>query len=102
MGDRATTFFTPHLGSAVHRVRYEIAYKAAQYLLPPYLKRYQEEYTNNCPVKLTIDNNLEIASKLELGQIDLACMKWWDNRPGFNSRLWRREELVAIAPPNHQ
>ena len=29
-------------------------------------------------------------------------MEWWDNRPGFKSKLWRTEELVVIVPPSHQ
>ncbi|MEM8778792.1 MAG: phosphonate dehydrogenase [Cyanobacteria bacterium P01_G01_bin.49] len=33
LSDRASTFFTPHLGSAVHQVRYEIAHQAAQNIL---------------------------------------------------------------------
>lgn len=72
------------------------------YLLPPYIKRYQEKYRDSCPVELTIDNNLEVANQLESGQIDLALMEWWDNRPGFTSKLWRNEEFVVIVPPNHQ
>ncbi|MEM8778791.1 MAG: LysR family transcriptional regulator [Cyanobacteria bacterium P01_G01_bin.49] len=72
------------------------------YLLPPYIKCYQEKYLDSCPIELTIDNNLAIAQQLELGQIDLALMEWWDNRPGFTSQLWRKEEFVVIVPPNHQ
>lgn len=71
------------------------------YLLPPYLKDYQEKYADTCPVELTIGNNPTIADQIESGQIDLALMEWWDNRPGFTSQLWRSEELVAIAPADH-
>ena len=71
------------------------------YLLPPYIKRYQEKYLDSCPIELTISNNLDIANQLESGQIDLACMEWWDHRANFVSQLWRSEQLVVIMPPNH-
>jgi DNA-binding transcriptional LysR family regulator len=28
-------------------------------------------------------------------------MEWWDDRPGFNAGVWRREKLVVIVPPEH-
>lgn len=33
LSDRTSTFFTPHLGSAVHKIRYEIALEAAHNIL---------------------------------------------------------------------
>jgi hypothetical protein len=26
-------------------------------------------------------------------------MEWWDDRPGFEAAVWRREKLVVIVPP---
>ena len=28
-------------------------------------------------------------------------MEWWDERPGFVSRVWRSEEMVVIVAPDH-
>ncbi|MEM8831771.1 MAG: LysR family transcriptional regulator [Cyanobacteria bacterium P01_G01_bin.19] len=72
------------------------------YLLPTYIKNYQTQYPDSCPVELKIADNLKIIKQLEMGQIDLALTEWWDNRSGFASQLWRSEKLVVITSPNHQ
>ena len=28
-------------------------------------------------------------------------MEWWDDRPGFEAAVWRREKLVVIVPREH-
>jgi DNA-binding transcriptional LysR family regulator len=28
-------------------------------------------------------------------------MEWWDDRPGFFARTWRKEPLVVIVAPSH-
>jgi DNA-binding transcriptional LysR family regulator len=28
-------------------------------------------------------------------------MEWWDDRPGFEAAVWRRERLVVIVSPEH-
>lgn len=68
------------------------------YLLQPYIKSY---FDGRQPPQLQIHRNPLIADKLEAGEIDIAAMEWWDNRPGYVARPWRREELVAIVPPDH-
>lgn len=70
------------------------------YLLPPYLKSYLTRHGES-GVNLVIHRNQVIANRLESGELDIAVMEWWDNRSGFAARVWRREELVVIAPPNH-
>jgi DNA-binding transcriptional LysR family regulator len=71
------------------------------YLLQPYLKSYREEHGQRAPLDVHIHQNPVIARKLEDGEIDIAAMEWWDGRPGFVVRPWRREELVVIVPPDH-
>lgn len=69
------------------------------YLLQPYLKAYRDAFAER--MEIVIGSNPDIAGKLENFEIDVAVMEWWDDRPGFEARLWRREELVLIVPPDH-
>jgi molybdate transport repressor ModE-like protein len=71
------------------------------YLLQPYVKTYLDHHSHSHDVDLVIDRNPVIADKLQSGEIDVAVMEWWDNRPGFTAQLWRSEELVVIVPPHH-
>jgi len=71
------------------------------YLLPPYVKAYLDHHNHSRDVDMVIDCNQVIADKLHSGEIDVAVMEWWDNRPGFTAQLWRKEELVVIVPPQH-
>lgn len=70
------------------------------YLLPPLLKRFRmESQDDDC--ELLIDRNPAIADYLEHGEIDIALMEWWDERPGFDATCWRQEPIVVIVPPDH-
>ncbi len=69
------------------------------YLLHPYLKAYGEQSGAN--VDIQIHQNPVVAEKLANGEIDVALMEWWDERPGFVSRIWRTEEMVVIVAPDH-
>ena len=71
------------------------------YLLPAYVKSYLDENAGRYKVEMLIHNNPVIADKLEAGEIDVAAMEWWDNRPGYSAREWRRERLVVIVAPDH-
>jgi DNA-binding transcriptional LysR family regulator len=71
------------------------------YLLPPYIKQFLDQIPSTPKISFTIEANPAIADRLERGQVDLAVMEWWDNRPGFTSRVWLRENLVFIVPPYH-
>lgn len=71
------------------------------YLLPRYLRGIRETEPELGEVDLTIASNPEIADRLTAGELDLAAMEWWDDRPGFTALAWRREELVVIVPPDH-
>lgn len=69
------------------------------YLLPPYLKAYGEQ--TGAIVDIQISPNPLVAEKLANGEIDVALMEWWDERPGYVSRVWRTEEMVVIVAPDH-
>lgn len=71
------------------------------YLLQPYLKSYLEETGGSHPLDVCIHPNPVIADMLDAGEIDVAAMEWWDRRPGYAARPWRREELVVIVPRGH-
>lgn len=71
------------------------------YLLQPYIKSFLAETGRQNPVEIVIQQNPVIADKLESGEIDVATMEWWDDRPGYIARPWRQEELVVIVEPDH-
>lgn len=69
------------------------------YLLPPLMKRYLAERTRS-ELELTIESNPSIAQKLENGELDVALMEWWDERPGFDAFCWKEEPVVLIVHPD--
>ncbi|WP_298824251.1 LysR family transcriptional regulator [uncultured Piscinibacter sp.] len=71
------------------------------YLLPPFLRRFLDAGHGTNSFDVTIASNPELARSLESGEVDVAVMEWWDGRPGFSARTWRREELVVITAPDH-
>lgn len=71
------------------------------YVLQPYLRTYLEG-RDPASFDVVIDCNPVIAQKLSDAEIDVAVMEWWDRRPGFLWKEWRREPLVVIVPPKHR
>lgn len=65
------------------------------YLLPPCLARAA------MPAVLRLGTNPETVARLASGEVDLAFLEWWDDRPGYEATVWREEEIVAIVPPGH-
>lgn len=51
--------------------------------------------------QVAIADNPEIARRLLAGEIDVALMEWWRERPGVAARVWREEPIVAIVPQDH-
>lgn len=82
------------------RLRIGASSNIGVYLLPPLLRRYLDIYPR-CQLELTIDRNPVIATALENGELDIALMEWWDQRPGFAHRIWRHESVVVIVRPDH-
>jgi molybdate transport repressor ModE-like protein len=72
---------------------------AGIYLLQPFLKTYNEVAPHTLDV--VIGDNNSIAAKLKGFEIDVAVMEWWDDSPGVEVKVWRREDLVLIVPPQH-
>lgn len=70
------------------------------YLLQPRLRAYRDRATHK--LDIVIGSNSNIVNQLQNFEIDVAVMEWWDQRPGFCARIWHREELVVIVPPDHR
>lgn len=72
------------------------------YLLQPYFKSFRSTLDEFSPKPdLVIASNEEILGRLDRDEIDLGVTEWWNDRPGFVSRIWRREKLVVITEPRH-
>lgn len=69
------------------------------YLLQPQLAAFQA--VDFRPTDLWIGANAAVADRLATGNADVALMEWWDDRPGFCARTWRKEPLVVIVAPDH-
>ena len=69
------------------------------YLLPRFIKRFTEE--SGVGANLVIGTNPMISDRIEAGEVDVAVLEWWDDRPGFVSGPWRCERLVVIVAPDH-
>src|SRR5690606_11570028 len=51
--------------------------------------------------ELWIGGNPIVAERLNTRRADVGLMEWWDDRPGFQALVWRREPLVVIVGPHH-
>lgn len=71
------------------------------YLLQPLVKAFHAAHPAIGPIDIRIGTNLDTAKRLEDAEIDIGLMEWWDDRPGFDAGIWRREKLVVIVPPGH-
>ncbi len=71
------------------------------YMLPPAVSAFRAGGDEATDVGFYIGTNLEVAERLDNRSADVAVMEWWDGRDGYRSRVWRREPMVVIAPPDH-
>ena len=71
------------------------------YLLQPAFKKFYEDNRDAISLDMVIDRNDRIADLLESDEIDVATMEWWDRRPGFVHRPWKKEPLVVIVGSSH-
>jgi DNA-binding transcriptional LysR family regulator len=69
------------------------------YLLPELLTHLRRQ--GRTLPQVAIADNPEIARQVLVGEIDVALMEWWTDRPGLTARVWREEPIVAIVPPQH-
>jgi DNA-binding transcriptional LysR family regulator len=70
------------------------------YLLQPHIAAFRQ--CAGIPVEQWIGSNSDVVARLERGEADVAAMEWWDGRPGFTARTWRREPLVVIVGSGHR
>ena len=71
------------------------------YLLQPFLFEYGQMQASTAALDLQIGSNPEIVERLTMGELDVAVLEWWDQRPGFTAYPWRKEKLVVIVNPGH-
>jgi DNA-binding transcriptional LysR family regulator len=71
------------------------------YVLQPLLRAFRAAVPFDGPLDVRIGSNLDTVRRLEDAEVDIALTEWWDDRPGFDARVWRRETLVLIVSPDH-
>lgn len=71
------------------------------YLLQPLVKAFTATQPLIGPVDIRIGTNPDTAKRLEDSEVDIGLMEWWDDRAGFEARIWRDEPVVVIVPPDH-
>lgn len=81
-------------------VRIAAASNIGAYILPPIIAGIERSWGRR--IDVWIGSNPDVAERLGTGEADLTAMEWWDGRPGFVARPWRRERLCVIAPPGHR
>ena len=69
------------------------------FMLPPPIASFAA--ISAVSVEPWIGSNVEVLQRLEDGMADVAAVEWWDDRPGFDATVWRRERLVVIVAPDH-
>lgn len=82
------------------RLRIAAASNVGIYLLPGPIADFRRRF--GIEVEVWIGSNPQVATRVELGEADLAAMEWWDDRPGLIGKAWLREPLVVIVPPGHR
>lgn len=80
-------------------LRVSAASNIGVYLLQPKIASFVE--ATGVIVEPWIGPNPDVAERLQGGLADVGLMEWWNARPGFEARPWRRERLVLIVSPAH-
>lgn len=70
------------------------------YLLPKLIGAFKDQFPMT-EIELLYGTNAEAIDHVEVGAADVGLTEWWDDRRGFLGRIWHREPLVVIVPPNH-
>lgn len=69
------------------------------YSLQPAIARFAS--VHGLDIEPWIGANPAVADRLARGLADVAVMEWWDDRPGFDAKVWRREPLKVIVAGSH-
>jgi len=69
------------------------------YSLQPAIARFGN--LHGLAIEPWIGANPVVADRLSRGLADVAVMEWWDGRPGFDTKVWRREPLKIIVAGSH-
>lgn len=72
------------------------------YLMQPLIRAFAAAHPEIGPVDVRLGTNPETVERLQNSEVDIALMEWWDDRPGFQARVWRDEPVVVIVPPDHR
>jgi DNA-binding transcriptional LysR family regulator len=72
------------------------------YLIHPAFGDFSREVAGSVDTRLIIGTNAAVADQLEIGEIDVAVMEWWDDRPGCAAVPWCTEEVVVITSADHE
>lgn len=89
-----------HSLRSARTLRVAAASNVGVYLLQPALASFTA--THGAAIEPWIGANPEVAERLESGKADVALMEWWDDRPSFVARAWRKEPVVLVAPTSHE
>ncbi|MQA12143.1 MAG: LysR family transcriptional regulator [Pseudonocardiaceae bacterium] len=71
------------------------------YLLQPVVKTIGDAHAEHYRIRQRLGPNAEIIECLQTGAVDVAITEWWDHRTGFETTMWREEDLVVIVGPGH-
>lgn len=72
----------------------------ATYWLPPFIARFHARYPG-IRLRLVIANTAHIAEELLSCEIDVALVEGPVADPRFDTRPWRTEEMLVVAPRDH-
>lgn len=71
------------------------------YLLPDLMRRFRESTGGaKVEVEVLVDSNAEVLRRLDERLLDVALTEWVGPHASARGSVWRREPLVAIAPPD--
>lgn len=73
----------------------------SSFLLAEGLKAFDTATGRGIPWTVRTAANPSLADALDAGEIDVAVMEWALEQKGLSVRLWRREPLVLVVPPDH-
>ena len=71
------------------------------YLLQPVLKAISDAHAGRYRIRQYLGTNRDVIDRLVAGDVDVALTEWWEQRPGFDAAVWRKENLVVIVGPDH-